>query len=201
MESIVGVHEALAIITTIKSEKTNGTWGVNWSWGVARRPEFQMELLSPILWGVREYYWGRRERGPSCMLTLWYLWDKRPMGMTCPKWMKNQAVHHSLHFCVGELFPVQYTHRSGLKSSSSNYDNIVISLALRFLTLHGFHFWRLVETQIRNYRWHEHRRGKSEVTLIQIPEDKLHIKNLSYPNRAQLTLQVCPYARPHVLCF
>ena len=50
--------------------------------------------------------------------------------MTCPKWMKNQAVHHSLHFCVGELFPVQYTYRRALKSSSSNYDNIVISLVL-----------------------------------------------------------------------
>lgn len=106
----------------------------------------QMELLSQILWGVEEYYWGRREIGPSCMLTLRYLRDKWPMRMTCPNWMKNQAVHHSLHFCAGELSQVQYMHRS-LKPSSSNYDHIVISLALRFLTSYGFHLWRLVETQ------------------------------------------------------
>ena len=36
-ESIAGVHEELAVITTIKSEKTSGTWGVNWSWGVASK--------------------------------------------------------------------------------------------------------------------------------------------------------------------
>ena len=150
-----------------------GGWPAGWQWAGSRhsQPEFQMELLSRILWGVEEYYWGRREIGPSCMLTLGYLWDKRPMGMTCPNWMKNQPVHHSLHFCVGELSQVLYMCRKNLMSFSSNYDHIVISLALRFLTSRGFHLWPLVETQISNYRWHEHGRGKREVTLIQIPED------------------------------
>ena len=150
-----------------------GGWPASWQWAGNRhsQPEFQMELPSQILWGVEEYYWGRREIGPSCMLTLRYLRDKWPMRMTCPNWMKNQAVHHSLHFCAGELSQVQYMRRRSLKPSSSNYDHIVISLALWFLTSHGFHLWHLVETQTSNYRWHERRRGKREVTLIQIPED------------------------------